>query len=103
MLFSVWNSDNYSVGWDEVVEWAQLLEIETVPVLYRGRFDVKVIEALARKLDPQTTEGFVIRNSESYHFEDFAKNTAKYVRENHVTTDKHWMFQEIIPNGLRAD
>ena len=35
-------------------------------------------------------EGFVVRNVDSFAYEDFSKNVAKYVRKNHVQTDEHW-------------
>lgn len=101
MLFSVWGHNNYSLSWDEVEFWADLLGIDTVPVLYRGPFDKAIVEKIAREQDPEKTEGFVIRNTNSFHFDDFAKNMGKYVRVNHVQTDQHWMFAEIVPNQLR--
>lgn len=80
--------------------WAELLGVETVPVLYKGEFDKAVIEEIARTLDPEKTESFVVRNCQSFHYTEFAQNMGKYVRENHVQTDKHWMFAEIVPNQL---
>jgi hypothetical protein len=35
-------------------------------------------------------EGIVIRNAEEFENENFADNVMKWVRKDHVTTDKHW-------------
>lgn len=103
MLFSVWDHNNRSVSWDDVEMWAELFGIETVPVLYKGIFDKEVVERIAREQDPEKSEGFVIRNADSFHFDDFAKNMGKYVRVNHVQTDTHWMHAEIVPNKLKVE
>jgi hypothetical protein len=55
MLFSIWNEANNCLSWDETIEWAALLELEIVPILYRGRWDEKMIRTIA--LDPQTRKG----------------------------------------------
>jgi len=39
---------------------------------------------------PCTMEGVVSRNIEEYHVDDFSNNLIKYVRKDHVKTDKHW-------------
>lgn len=100
MLFSVWDRD-YSLGWDEVVEYAYLLELETVPVLYEGEFSLDIIKDIIDNLDLSKQEGFVIRNRNGFHISEFADNMGKFVRKNHVQTDKHWMFSEVMPNGLK--
>ena len=38
----------------------------------------------------QDIEGFVVRDIESFPIDEFSKHVAKYVRANHVQTDKHW-------------
>ena len=38
------------------------------------------------------SEGYVVRNSDSFSIDDFNKNVAKFVRKNHVDkNDKFWM------------
>ena len=37
MLFSVWDADNRCLDWDSTCEWAELLGLETVPVLWQQR------------------------------------------------------------------
>jgi len=46
-------------------------------------------------------EGFVIRNVELFHYDDFNKNVGKWVRARHVQSSNHWMFDKIIPNKLK--
>ena len=36
LVFSVWNEQNVCLSWEETVEWAALLDLQTVPVLYAG-------------------------------------------------------------------
>jgi len=73
MLFSVWDETNHSLSWDEVERWATLLSVETVPVLYRGLFSMEALKEVINSLDLSKQEGFVIRNSRSFHFNDFSK------------------------------
>lgn len=46
-------------------------------------------------------EGIVMRNSNTFHYNDFNNNVAKFVRTNHVTTSTHWSHQELVLNKLR--
>jgi hypothetical protein len=45
-------------------------------------------------------EGLVVRSKFPFHYGQFEKRLGKYVRENHVKTDKHWSHQNIKPNNL---
>jgi len=99
-LFSVWNDENVALSWDETLEWANLLSVETVPELYRGEYDSKVIKQLTTDIDTDTQEGYVIRLADSFRFEDFDQSMGKWVRNGHVQTDQHWMHAPIVPNGL---
>lgn len=100
MVFSIWDGD-ICLSWDETVEWCQLLGLETVPVLGRGIYTENDLKSLTLNLDKQ--EGYVIRNSGSFHFDDFSENCLKWVRKGHVQTDEHWMFSKIIPNKLKCE
>ena len=42
-----------------------------------------------------------MRLASSYNYNDFNKSIIKYVRANHVQTDKHWSSQEIIKNEIK--
>ena len=50
---------------------------------------------------PEGCEGYIVRNEEAFHIADWNKNIAKYVRKNHIQTDKNWMTQVITPNRLK--
>lgn len=98
--YSVWDDKNVCLSWKETLEWFSLLGITPVEVIYEGVFDEKYLIDLAKSLDTSTTEGYVIRNSESFHYDEFKYNVAKYVRKGHVQTSEHWMHSEIIRNKL---
>lgn len=99
---SVWNERNECLPWDESIEWFQLLDLPTVPLLYDGLYDEKVIRSLYNeKTDWATKEGYVIRIADKFAYGEFRKCVAKYVRNKHIQTTKHWMAgQEIVPNKL---
>ncbi|MGE3799937.1 MAG: RNA ligase family protein [Candidatus Kapaibacterium sp.] len=100
-LFSVWDEKNNSLSWDEVVEWGQLFSLELPRVLYRGIWDQELVQSI--EVDPVHMEGYVVRNAESFAYGDFIRNIAKWVRKDHVQTDEHWMYSEIIPNQLGSN
>ena len=99
MVFNIWNDKNQCLSWDDTVEWCKLLDIEHVTVLYRGVFDLDFITKFS--VDTTKQEGFVIRLADSFDYEDFNESVVKWVRENHVQTDKHWSTQKIIKNKLK--
>jgi hypothetical protein len=102
-VFAIFQNDT-CLSWDETVEWCKLIGLETVPVLYRGKWNEKAIKACwrGRSVFGKEQEGYVIRNAKSFRFEDSRDNTAKYVRANHVTTNQHWMHDIMTPNWLAA-
>ena len=55
----------------------------------------------AAGLDEHTSEGFVVRASESFTYDEFGSNVMKWVRKGHVQTSEHWMHQELVLNQLR--
>lgn len=100
LVFSIWTETNTCCSWDETEEWAELLGMSVVPVLYRGVFDEKALREL--RLDTNSQEGYVVRLAEAFRFEDFGRSVAKWVRPNHVQTDTHWMHNQVVPNRLKA-
>lgn len=98
-VFSIWTEHNTCLSWEETKEWCELLDLVHVPVIYEGKYDENAIKS-AFKQHKDTHEGYVIRSVNTFHYDDANKNLAKYVRKNHVQSDEHWMFQEIIPNIL---
>lgn len=97
--FSVWNEKNEALSWQDTVEFCKTFNIVTVPVLWTGTYDEEAIKSI--KLDTERQEGYVIRNSGSFKYEEFSNNVAKFVRANHVQSDTHWMNSKIVPNSVR--
>lgn len=98
-LFSIWNEKNMCLSWKDTAEYAQLLDLVTVPVFYEGVFDLDKIHRIFED-NFDDNEGYVIRLADSFHYNDFGKSVAKWVRKNHVQTSEHWMFEQIVPNKL---
>ena len=104
LLFSVWDADNLCLSWDDTARFAQEIGIETVPVLFRGDWNPEVVSRLHQPCRRTgESEGYVVRRAASFPFNDFGNAVAKYVRPNHVTTDRHWRHQKIVPNALCTD
>ena len=99
-VFSVWNED-VCLSWDETESFCNQLGLETVPVLYRGLYDEDKIKEIAKEVVSKGGEGIVVRLSSSFKYEDFSLSIAKYVRKNHVQTDKHWSLGIIEENKLK--
>ena len=102
LLFAVQNESGIIYSWDDIVLWANLLDLKTVPVLYRGLFNLDLITNFHKTLDTTKQEGFVIRVADSYHIDDSSLSIAKWVRANHVQSDQHWMHQAVQQNKLRG-
>ncbi len=84
------------LSWEEVVWYAQLLELPTVPVLERGVFTNTQVKKIISEQQGRgsffggESEGVVCRNAVAFLEADFSTNVLKYVRKNHVQTDEHW-------------
>lgn len=99
-MFSIWNEKNQCLSWADTQEWAEILGLELPSVLYEGFWEEKKMISLADNLDLDICEGFVVRNTKQFAFKNFSHNMAKWVRSNHVQTDEHWMYRDVIPNKL---
>lgn len=97
-LFSIWNEQNICQDWLQTIEWAELLGLNIPREFYRGIWNEKFISQLPINTDH--CEGYVVRTLESFSYDSFDQHVAKWVRNCHVTTDQHWMNQEVIPNRL---
>ncbi|TQV81071.1 RNA ligase family protein [Aliikangiella coralliicola] len=96
--FSIWNEENFCLSWTETMEWFEVLGLTAPPVIYRGLWDEKLVRSI--NVDVNSVEGYVVRLENKFHYGDFDKSVAKWVRGGHVQTDKHWMYSEIKTNGL---
>ena len=98
-LFSAWNTENVALSWDDTRKLAGEIGLETPRVLLEGQWDEKATRAI--QVDPNSMEGYVVRLTDAFRFEDFGVSVAKWVRTGHVQTDQHWMHAQVVPNGLR--
>ena len=96
LVFSIWDGDT-CLSWKDTVDYCKLLNLVTVPVLYEGLYDKNKLPTI----DPLKQEGYVIRSSNSFEYDDFVNNVRKYVRKGHVQTDEHWLNKPIEKNLLR--
>lgn len=85
------------IPWEQVEEYSYLLDIPTVPVLFKGVVNSakelqKIVEDLVSKPSKLggKREGIVVRTAGMFHNDDFADNVMKWVRKDHVTTTNHW-------------
>lgn len=102
MVFAIFNDQNMCLSWNDTVACASMLNLATVPVLYSGQFNINEIQALDRKaIDSDIFEGYVVRNSDEFSYNDYVNNVSKFVRPNHIRTSDHWRAQAIIPNKLK--
>ena len=97
-LFSIWNEENVCLSWHDTEEWAALLGLTIPAVLYKGLWDEAAIKEI--KIDPKKSEGYVVRLTDAFHYDDFGRSLGKWVRPHHVQTDQHWMYAPVIPNKL---
>lgn len=93
LVFGAWMGDTL-LGWDETVEWAELLNLPTVPVLYRGDSFEDAACAWSKVRTPSNSEGFVIRDANEFDYKDFSEHIAKYVRAGHVQTSADWRHRD---------
>ena len=100
-IHSIWD-ENVCLGWDKVELWAEIFSLETVPVLYSGRFDEGKIKSLYQKdYESNKMEGYVVRLSGEFSYENYDKCVAKYVHDSFIIEDDHWMNKEIVLNHLK--
>lgn len=104
MIFSVWERMN-CMSWDDTQTIAEMLELPTVPVLFRGTIDS--LESVHKIWEAQRTrhnsEGYVVRPAAAFEYKDFAYRVAKFVRGGHVQATQHWLKGPIQYNVKRRD
>lgn len=99
--FSLWNAD-ICQPWDVTVEWFNLLDIEMVPVLFKGTWGEakKELPELEKRVGA-TMEGYIIRAANGFILQDFQKSIVKYVRADHIQTTQHWKQGKVEKNDLK--
>lgn len=92
-VFGIYDDKNVCISWDDVEQWCDILGVKHAQVIYRGKYNRDAVVSKfngfkTRKRDD--VEGFVVRNADSFTFNEFAQNVGKYVRANYVLTDENW-------------
>jgi hypothetical protein len=111
-VFSIWNEKNVCLSWDETREWATLLGFKTVrEVTLYSMWNTNLDNEAMYRPHSSTgkfwwtdadVEGYVVRLAGEFHYKDFRKSVAKYVRANHVQhKEGHWINRRVVPNKLR--
>lgn len=100
--FSIWDEYNRAQAWDATLDYFALLGITPVKELYRGIFDLAHLQKLAKHLDTERHEGFVVRLADGFAYEEFNHSVAKWVRPGHVQTTEHWMHSALVLNKLAS-
>ena len=107
LVHSLWNAGE-CLSWDETTEWAELLGLHTVPVLWRGTFPADNPERVFQQAreaagvaDETRSEGYVVRPAGAFPAALFDKVVGKYVRADHVTADRHWRHRTPTLNRTR--
>ncbi|MGC5328345.1 RNA ligase family protein [Brevibacillus sp. SYSU BS000544] len=102
-IFSIWDEYNQCLPWNETVEWATLLGVEVTPVLYKGVWNEQIVKSCFTRnsVFAGEQEGYVVRVTDRFLYDDFKNSVAKFVRKNHVQTDEHWLSKPVVPNGLK--
>lgn len=101
-VFSIWDVD-VCLSWSDTVNLCNKLNLETVKVIYEGIYDKELIlEKFNEFLDESVddVEGFVIRNIDSFHYDDFKWNLSKFVRDTFEIPPQHWRHSVKTINGL---
>lgn len=104
LVFGIYNDKNICLSWNDTKEWCSLMDLHTVPELYRGIWNEEHIKSLWKGISVfgGEGEGYVVRVAEAFHYDQFWGNVAKWVREDHVQTDSHWMEQAVVKNLLSS-
>ena len=103
--FGIFDRRNVCYSWDDMNIICDELGLKTAPLLWRGIFSWSSFAhndhyTGVSKLGG-IQEGYVIRLADEFHYDDYGTSVAKFVRENHVTTDEHWMFSSSVENELK--
>jgi hypothetical protein len=111
------------LSWPEVERVADRIGFETVPSAgghrineigqfggspqdyYAGQYDqenelIEYLTSRAERVIDNGHEGIVVRSMYPFHYGQFDRKVAKYVRPNHVQTDEHWSHQETVRNVI---
>lgn len=101
-MFSIW-IDNDCLSWQETEEYAQILGLDLVPVIYNDVFDEAKIKAAFKQYEGNH-EGYVVRLEDGFKYQDFRRSIAKFVlpefRQIVNNSHGHWISKKVEKNGL---
>lgn len=108
--FSIWDDGNVCLGWDQTLEWFEMLGIEPVPVVYEGLWDEDaVLAALPQECCGGPCEGLVVRLRDMFHYSRFRSSVAKWVAaefrqalDANESRFRPWYLRTVVPNCLAA-
>jgi hypothetical protein len=93
------------LSWNDTVKLADAIGYPTVPVLctgiYAGWQVLGRVTGLGTDVIQNGHEGIVIRSTYPFHYGQFGTFVGKYVRDNHVQTDDHWLTGPIVKNEVK--
>lgn len=96
LVFAIWDG-LVCLPWDDTAEWAALLGLEVVSVLYRGPFRQEIIE----KAFQEGSEGYVVRPFGSFRLAEFSRVVGKYVAPGFAERRPHWQLgRRVVQNQL---
>lgn len=98
-VFSIWVGDR-CLSWEDTVDYAATLGLQTVPVFAIGKYDESFLKTLYQPEWHERVEGYVVRPVLSFTREWFQSLVAKYVRKGHVQTSEHWLNEPLVKNEL---
>jgi len=93
-IIGIWNEKNNLISWDETEEWAKLIGLPTVPVLYRGTNYDEAVTAWGKVYNTDNAEGFVVRDAGEFSYDEFGSHIAKWVRSDHIRTSASWRHRD---------
>jgi hypothetical protein len=105
MVFSVWNDKNRCLSWRNTVSFCKDV-FAVVPTFHESEWFPGIMKLLDFKFNKfnyeyaNEHEGYVIRLTEGFDYNNFDKSVAKYVRAGR-NIDEHWMFKQVEKNKLR--
>jgi hypothetical protein len=106
-VFRIYDQQDSALSWDDTVLWCQLLDLHTVPVIWRGMWEDFEKEKLWPRLQRDvelglrpSLEGYVASVAHAFPRAAFGRCVGKFVRANHVQTDRHWR-ETWTPNSMK--
>jgi hypothetical protein len=102
LVFAIFEN-NVAYSWTDTKDFAALLGLETVPELYRGIYDRKMLERFwPEPMYSEEAEGYVLRPAAAFDYMTWPMWVGKAVRKDHVKTDQHWRYKPLEKNGLTS-